>query len=101
MTRQKQCSIDHVAKVIKQDHAIALRLKSSKWRWRGESGNWRDESAPASQPAGGFEGMRESIHNFVETIRTGRTPRANLNVARRVQNAAQLCADAERALNIA
>ena len=70
-------------------------LQTGAWRHRGTSDDWCDAKAPASQPAHGFEGMRESIWNFFQAIRYGREPHGNLAVAHRVQHAAQLCADAE------
>ena len=70
-------------------------LKTGRWKWRDEAGPWRDEHSPASEPVHGFEGMRESINEFITAIRTGKPPRADLDVARRVQQSAQLCADAE------
>lgn len=73
---------------------LSADLKAGRWKWRGEIGGWREEHAPASEPVYGFEGMRESISEFFTAIRTGRSPRANLEVVRRVQHAVQLCADA-------
>ena len=86
--------------VIELDVACArgelrANLKTGKWEWRGESGNWQEEQTPASKPVCGFVGMRESIHDFIAAIRTGKPPRAGLEVARRVQQSAQLCVDAE------
>jgi len=49
-------------------------------------------AAPNSRPIHGFAGMRESIADFVECVRTGATPRANLDVSRRVHAAALACA---------
>ena len=70
--------------------------KTGTWKWRGESGGWHREQTPASTPVCGFEGMRESIHGFVDAIRMGKTPRAGLEVAGRIQDTAQLCVDAAR-----
>ena len=70
---------------------ISADLKTGKWKWRGETGGWREEHSPASEPVYGFEEMRESISEFFNAIRTGRLPRANLDVVRRVQHAVQLC----------
>jgi len=70
-------------------------LRTGAWRHRGASGDWHEASAPASQPACGFEGMRESILGFFDTVRNGGEPPGNLTVVRRVQHAAQLCVDAE------
>jgi len=70
-------------------------LKTGKWKYRGEAGEWYEEHSPASEPVCGFEGMRESIYEFITAIRTSKPPRAGLEVARRVQLSAQLCVDAE------
>lgn len=74
---------------------IVADLQTGQWRWRGEEGDWHLEHIPASTPAHGFVGMRESLRGFFHTIRAGGRPRANVEVMRRVQYAAQLCADAE------
>ena len=70
-------------------------LQTGVWRHRGALGDWHEAKALASQPAHGFEGMRESICDFFEAVCSGREPRGNLTAAGRVQHAAQLCADAE------
>ena len=70
-------------------------LKTGKWKWRGVAGNWQHEHTPASTPVCGFEGMRESINGFVVAVRTGQQSCAGLDVAERVQQSAQICADAE------
>ena len=74
---------------------IIADLQTGQWRWRGETGDWHLEHAPASTPAYGFVGMRESLQRFFDTIHAGGSPRANVDVMRRVQHAAQLCAEAE------
>ena len=74
---------------------IIADLQTGKWRWRGEAGDWHLEHSPASMPAHGFVGMRESLQGFFDTIHGGGNPRANIDVMRRVQHTAQLCADAE------
>ena len=74
---------------------IVADLETGQWRWRGEVGDWHPEHTPASTPAYGFVGMRESLQGFFDTIGAGGRPRANVDVMRRVQHAAQLCADAE------
>ena len=92
--------------VIPQDTAIELTvacrsgeivadLQTGKWRWRGKTGDWHLEHTPASTPAYGFVGMRESLQGFFDTIHAGGGPRANIDVMRRVQHAAQLCAEVE------
>ena len=93
--------------VIPQETAIELTvacrsgeiiadLQTGQWRWRGETGDWHLEHTPASTPAYGFVGMRESLQGFFDTIHVGGSPRTDVDVMRRVQHAAQLCADAER-----
>ncbi len=74
---------------------IIADLQTGRWQWRGEAGDWHLEHTPASTPAYGFVGMRESLRGFFDTIHTGGRPRANVDVMRRVQHAARLCADAE------
>ena len=74
---------------------IIADLQTGQWRWRGETGDWHLEHTPASTPAYGFVGMRESLQGFFDTIGAGGRPRASVDVMRRVQHAAQLCADAE------
>ena len=81
--------------VALQAGEIHADLKTGGWQWRGESGDWHHSRAPASEPVCGFEGMRESIEDFVGAIRTGAAPRADLEAMRRVQHAAQLCVDFE------
>ena len=70
---------------------LSADLKTGRWKWRDETGGWREVYSPASEPVYGFEGMRESISEFFTAIRTGRLPRANLEVVRRVHQAVQLC----------
>ncbi len=78
-----------------QSGEIITDLQTGRWRWRAETGDWHPEHAPASAPAYGFVGMRESLQGFFDTIHVGGRPRANVDVMRRVQHAAQLCAGAE------
>ena len=78
-----------------QSGEIIADLQTGRWRWRGEMGDWHLGQTPASTPAYGFVGMRESLQGFFDTIHVGGRPRANVDVMRRVQHAAQLCADAE------
>ena len=92
--------------VIPQETAIELTvacrsgeiiadLQTGQWRWRGETGDWHREHTPASTPAYGFVGMRESLQGFFDTIHAGGCSRTDIDVMRRVQHAAQLCAAAE------
>ena len=78
-----------------QSGEIVADLQTGRWRWRGETGDWHLEHTPASTPAYGFVGMRESLQGFFDTIHARGRPRADVDVMRRVQHAAQLCADAE------
>ena len=78
-----------------QSGEIVADLQNGKWRWRGETDDWNLEHTPASTPAYGFVGMRESLQGFLDTIHRGGKPRANVDVMRRIQHAAQLCAEAE------
>ena len=78
-----------------QSGEIIADLQTGRWRWRAETGDWHPEHVPASVPAYGFVGMRESLQGFFDTIHVGGRPRANVDVMRRVQHAAQLCAEAE------
>lgn len=92
--------------VIPQETAIELTvacrsgeiiadLQTGQWRWRGEAGDWHLEHSPASAPTYGFVGMRESLKGFFDAIGVDGRPRANVDVMRRVQHAAQLCAEVE------
>ena len=74
---------------------IIADLQTGRWRWRGEAGDWHPEHTPASTPAYGFVGMRESLRGFFDIIHAGGAPRANVEVMGRVQHAAQLCTAAE------
>ena len=74
---------------------IIADLQTGDWRWRGEIGDWQREHTPASTPAYGFVGMRESLRGFFDAIHVGNRPRADVDVMHRVQQAAQLCAEAE------
>ena len=78
-----------------QSGEIVADLQTGRWRWRGERGDWHSEHAPASTPAYGFVGMRESLRGFFDAIHMGGRPRSNIDVMRRVQHIAQLCAAAE------
>ena len=78
-----------------QSGEIIADLQNGKWRWRGETGDWYLKHTPASTPAYGFVGMRESLQGFFDTIHGGGLPRANIDVMRRIQHTAQLCAEAE------
>ena len=74
---------------------IIADLQTGRWRWCGEVGDWHLGHTPASAPVYGFVGMRESLQGFFDAIHVGGGPRTNIDVMRRVQHAAQLCADAE------
>ena len=70
---------------------IEADIQSGDYRWRKEGNQWQQMSAPASGPAAGFEGMRESICDFFDAIANGRAPKADLAVSRRVHQAAVAC----------
>ena len=77
------------------DGEVEADIKSGDWRWRKQGGEWQHMSAPASAPAAGFEGMRESIRDFFNAIADDRQPKANATASRRVHQAAAACAQAE------
>ena len=70
-------------------------LKGGSLRWRRHDTPWNKEDHPPSLPAYGFEGMRECIADFLDCIRTGRTPDAGVQVAERVHAAMLCCMEAE------
>ncbi len=74
---------------------VEADLKSGAYRWRGREGDWQHAEAPASQPAHGFEGMRESIQCFFAAIVEEAPVRSGVDVCRRVHAAAFGCAEAE------
>lgn len=74
---------------------IEADLENGTYRWRQKDAPFRQADAPASRPACGFVGMRESIIDFLTAVRTGRPPRADLEATRRVHEAAFACAQAE------
>ena len=74
---------------------IIANLQTGQWRWRGKTGDWHLEHAPASTPAYGFVGMRESLQGFFDAIHAGGGSHGNVDVMGRIQHVAQLCADAE------
>ncbi|MGC9317055.1 MAG: Gfo/Idh/MocA family protein [Armatimonadota bacterium] len=60
-------------------------------RWHRRGDQWREVSIPCAEPIHGFAGMRESIADFLECVRSGSRPRADLKVSRRVHEAAVAC----------
>lgn len=74
---------------------ISADLVTGDYRWRTASDSWKEGRTPASQPPHGFEGMRESLHGFFESIRSGNPVRANAEVCRRVHAAAFACVRSE------
>jgi predicted dehydrogenase len=64
-------------------------------RHRGPDAAWHESDHPASLPACGFVGMRECLTSFIESIRTGLPPAADLSVSRRVHTAMLACSHAE------
>ncbi len=75
---------------------IEADLWSGEWRSRRRGEEWAEGVAPCAQPIGGFSGMRESVLSFLECVRSGSEPVANLEVSRRVHAAAIACMNAER-----
>ena len=70
-------------------------LSSGHCRWRAADAAWQEACHPASQPAHGFEGMRECLVDFLDAVGSNRPPRADVEVARRVHAAMLACARAE------
>ena len=80
--------------VLAEHGEIEADLKSGQYRHRLRGEDWRDGHAPSAQPVRGFEGMTESIRDFIGAIREGRTPRASIEAIRRAHEAALMCRDA-------
>ena len=81
---------------------VRADLLDGSFRWRGADGAWCSGRAPAAEPCHGFAGMRECLSGFVLAINgQGRRPapavRSTVDVCRRVQAAAFLCAEADAA----
>ena len=74
---------------------VEADLKSGQCRRRGTDGVWQEATYPASEPAHGFEGMRECIADFLDAVASGRRPKADVEVARRVHAAMLACARSE------
>jgi predicted dehydrogenase len=72
----------------------SANLWTGEFRSRKRGEDWQRTVVPNSQPIHGFAGMRESIADFIECVRTGAEPRADLEVSRRVHAAALACARA-------
>jgi predicted dehydrogenase len=64
-------------------------------RWREGDGTWHETPHPPSLPACGFVGMRECLVAFLESIRSGARPEADVEVAGRIHAAMLACAEAE------
>ena len=77
---------------------VRADLMTGVCQWRERGGKWQRETHDCSRPEYGFVGVRESIADFVAAIRTGHSPRADLDVIRRVQSALARCTRAEKAL---
>ena len=75
---------------------IEADLWSGEWRLRRRGEDCSGGVAACSQPIHGFSGIRESVLSFLECVRTGSTPVANLQVSRRVHEAALACMKSER-----
>jgi len=70
---------------------VTADLWTGEFRSRMRGGDWQETVVPNSEPIHGFAGMRESITDFVECVRTGSKPRADLEVSGRVHAAALAC----------
>ncbi len=70
---------------------IEADLWSGDCRRRGRGEDWQERSVPPSQPVHGFAGMRESISDFLECVRSGGKDASNLAASRRVHAAALAC----------
>jgi predicted dehydrogenase len=71
---------------------VEADLWTGELRSRGRGEEWERTVVPNSEPIHGFAGMRESITDFIGSVRSGSQPRANLDVSRRVHAAAVACA---------
>lgn len=70
-------------------------LMSGICRWRGETTPWQQHEVPASQPAHGFVGMRESLAAFFAAVAEDKSSPTGLGVAGRVHQAVAMCARQE------
>ncbi len=70
-------------------------LCSGHFRWRAAHADWQEACHPASQPAHGFEGMRECLIDFFDAVISNRPPKAGVKAAGRVHTAMLACARAE------
>jgi predicted dehydrogenase len=66
-------------------------------RWRTEAQSWRETSVPCHQPPHGFAGMYESLNAFINAAANGTPVLANLDVIRRVHEAALACSQIDMA----
>ncbi len=88
--------------IAASDGEVEADLLTGEYRWRNRDGQWQTAKAPGSLPVHGFVGMRESIIAFADAVgdgsgRAGTTPPPDLEVCRRVNQAAAACTAAERA----
>jgi predicted dehydrogenase len=73
------------------EREVEADLWTGELRSRGRGEEWERTVVPNSEPIHGFAGMRESITDFIASVRGGSQPRANLAVSRRVHAAALAC----------
>ncbi len=66
-------------------------------RWRTEAHSWRETSVPCHQPPHGFAGMYESLAGFLDAVADGTPVLADLDVIRRVHEAALACSQIDMA----
>jgi len=74
---------------------VEADLWTGRCRWRGRDEHWHEDTIPCAQPAHGFAGVRESIADFLDCVRSGSTPEGNVEVSRRVHAAALACMRSE------
>ncbi len=83
--------------ILTSDGEIQVDIPSGKWQWRKTNEPFQQEHDPASEPAHGFQGMRESIAGFVNAALQGEQVLANIDVARRIHAGMVACMLSERA----
>ena len=84
--------------VFASDGEIEADIVSGDWSWRKTNGPLHQEHHPASQPAYGFQGMRECIAAFADAALEGKPVLADVHVARRIHAGMVACMMSERTL---
>lgn len=75
---------------------ITADLWDGACRWRGEDGTWQETVVAPAQPVAGFSGMRESLSEFVASVRDGRPCTEDIEIMRRVHRALFACHELDR-----